>query len=120
MAKWIAYIESIQRKTSIAKQLDDKRREEVQRNREYLCILIECFLFTAQQNIAQRGHREDRPNTGSSSDINRGNLLELLHKRCKDIPGLQDKLNHNSQASSTMDFLEDSKRIIADYCLFDT
>ena len=63
---------------------------------------MECFLFTAQQNIAQRGHREDRHNTGSLSDINRGNLLELLHKRCKDIPGLQDKLNHHHQTSSNI------------------
>ena len=56
MAKWIAFGENIRSKTSIAKQLDDKRREEVQRNREYLRVLIECLLFTAQQNIAPRGH----------------------------------------------------------------
>ena len=86
MAKWIAFSENIWRKISIAKQLDDKRSEEVQRNREYLRILIEYLVFTAQQNIAQRGHREGRHDIGSSSDINRGNFLELLHMRCKDIP----------------------------------
>ena len=104
MAKWIAFSENIRRKTSIAKQLDDKRREEVQQNREYLRVLIECLVFTAQQNIAQRGHREGRHDIGSSSDINRGNFLELLHMRCKDIPWLQDKLNsqlkHHQQWTS--------------------
>ena len=68
---------NIRRKNSIAKQLDDKRREEVQRNREYLRVLIECLVVTAQQNIARRGHREDRNDIGSSLDINRQNFLEL-------------------------------------------
>ena len=93
MAKWIAFSENIRRKTYIAKQLDEYRREEVQRNREYLRVSIECLVFTIQQNIAQRGHREGRHDIGSSSDINRGNFLELLHMRCKDIPWLQDKLD---------------------------
>ena len=61
-------------------------------------------MFTAQQNIAQGGHREGRHDIGSSSDINRGNFLELLHMRCKDIPWLQDKLNsqlkHHQQWTS--------------------
>ena len=105
MAKWIAFSENIRRKTYIAKQLDEKRREEVQRNREYLRVSVECLVFTVQQNIAQRGHREGRHDIGSSSDINRGNFLELLHMRCKDIPWLQDKLNSQlKHHPSTMDF----------------
>ena len=102
MAKWIAFSENIRRKTSIAKQLDDKRREE--RNRKHLQVLIEYLVFTEQQNIVQRGHREGRHDIGSSSDINRGNFLKLLHMRCKDIPWLQYKLNsqlkHHQQWTS--------------------
>ena len=86
MAKWIAFSTNIRRKTSIAKQLDHKRMEEVRQNREYLRVLIEYLMFTAQKNIAQRGNRKDRLDIGSSLDINRGNFLELLHLRCKDVP----------------------------------
>ena len=79
MAQQIAFSENIRRETSIAKQLDDKRRGKVQRNREYLRVLIEFLVFTAQENIAQRGHHKGRHDIASSSDINRGNFLELLH-----------------------------------------
>ena len=48
MAKSIAFSKIIRGNTSVAKELDDKRREEVQRNREYLRVLIECLVFTAQ------------------------------------------------------------------------
>ena len=92
MAKWIAFRENKRKNTSIAKQLDNQHRVEVQHNREYLRVIIECLVFTAQQNIAQRGHREDRQDIVSTSDINRGNFLELLHMRCRDIPWLEDKL----------------------------
>ena len=92
MAKWIAFRENKRKNTSIAKQLDNQHRVEVQHNREYLRVIIECLVFTAQQNIAQRGHREDRQDIVSTSDINRGNFLELLHMRCRDIPSLEDKL----------------------------
>ena len=83
MAKWIAVRENKRKNTSTAKQLDNQHRVEVQHNREYLRVIIECLVFTAQQNIAQRGHREDRQDIVSTSDINRGNFLELLHMRCR-------------------------------------
>ena len=60
-------------------------------------MIIECLFYTAQQNIAQRGHEEDRSNLGQRSDINRGNFLELLHLRCKDIPWLEETLNTQLQ-----------------------
>ena len=92
MAKWIAFRENKGKNTSIAKQLDNQRRVEVQHNREYLCVIIECLVFTAQQNIAQRGHGEDRQDTVSMSDINHKKFPELLHMRCRDILWLEDKL----------------------------
>ena len=66
IARWIAFSENIRRKTSIAKQLDNKQREKNQRIREYLRVLIECLVFTAQQNIAERGYRKDWYVMGSS------------------------------------------------------
>ena len=58
---------------------------------------IECLMFTAQQNIAQRGHDEQRDSLSNSSDVNRGNFLELIHLRCKYIAWLKDKLHSQLQ-----------------------
>ena len=49
-------------------------------------------MFTAQQNIAQRGHDEQRDSLSNSSDVNRGNSLES-----KDIAWLKDKLDSQLQ-----------------------
>ena len=92
MAKWIAFRENKRKNTSVAKQLDNQHRVEVQHYREYLRVIIECLVFTAQQNIAQRGHREDHQDIVLMLDINCGNFLELLHMRCRDIPWLEDNL----------------------------
>ena len=70
----------------------------------WLRVIIECLMFTAQQNIPQRGHTECRSNLSSASDFNRGNFLELLHLRCKDNPWLskmlQSKLGEHTQWTS--------------------
>ena len=50
MAKFIAFSKSMWRKTSIAKQIDDKWKEKVQQNREFQCVLIACLVFSVQQN----------------------------------------------------------------------
>ncbi|XP_068739132.1 zinc finger MYM-type protein 1-like [Montipora capricornis] len=97
---WLSY--SIDRKmqrksSSIISIIDDGHRNYVKRNREFLRVIIECLFYTAQQNIAQRGHEEDRSNLGQRSDVNRGNFLELLHLRSKDIPWLEEKLNTQLQ-----------------------
>ena len=60
-------------------------------------MIIECLIFTAMQNIAVRGHEESRNDIWEVSDINRGNFLELLHLRCKDLPWLQSKLQAQLQ-----------------------
>ena len=49
-------------------------------------------MYTAQQNIATRGHEENRKETWKVSDVNRGNFLQLLHLRCRDLPWLKSKL----------------------------
>ena len=55
-------------------------------------------MFAAQQNIAMRGHVESRKDIWEVSDINRGNFLELLHLRCKDLPWLKQKLQSQLEA----------------------
>ncbi|XP_068703729.1 zinc finger MYM-type protein 1-like [Montipora foliosa] len=49
------------------------------------------------QNIAVRGHEESRKDIWEVSDINRGNFLELLHLRYKDLPWLQSNLQAQLQ-----------------------
>jgi len=56
MAKWLGYRVNKTRQTSVLKQLADEHERQVKQNRDYLRIIIECLMFTAQQNIAQRGH----------------------------------------------------------------
>ena len=92
MAKWIDSRANKKRNTSILSKLQESHKHDVQENREYLKVIIECLMFTAQQNIAQRGHDEQRDDLSNSSDVNRGNFLELIHLRCKDIAWLKDKL----------------------------
>ena len=92
MAKWIDSRANKKRNTSILSKLQESHKHDVQENREYLKVIIECLMFTAQQNIAQRGHDEQRDGLSNSSDVNRGNFLELIHLRCKDIAWLKDNL----------------------------
>ena len=92
MLKWINAKTNAKRKSSVLNQLNVAHKQQVLHNRKYLRIIIESLAYTAQQNIAQRGHDENRQNVAELSDTNRGNFLELLHLRCKDIPWLKDKL----------------------------
>ena len=97
MTKWLEYRQMQRKSSSIISIIDDGHRNYVKRNREFLRVIIECLFYTAQQNIAQRGHEEDRSNLGQRSNVNRGNFLELLHLRSKDIPLLEEKLNTQLQ-----------------------
>ena len=82
MAKWIDSRANKKRNTSILSKLQESHKHDVKRKREYLkCIMymksqmyIECLMFTAQQNFAQRGYDEQRDGLSNSSDVNRGNF----------------------------------------------
>lgn len=97
MTKWLDYRQMQRRSSSIISVMDDGHQKCIQHNCELLRVIIECLFYTAQQNIAQRGHKEDWSNLGQRSDVNRGNFLELLHLRCKDIPWLEETLNTQLQ-----------------------
>ena len=97
MTKWIDSRANKKRNTSILSKLQESHKQNVKENRDYLKVIIECLMFTAQQNIAQRGHDEQRDGLSNSSDVNSGNFLELIHLQCKDIAWLKDKLNSQLQ-----------------------
>ena len=97
MAKWIDSRANKKKNTSILSKLQESHKQYVKENHDYLKVIIECLMFMAQQNIAQRGHDEKRDSLSNSSDVNRGNFLELIHLRCKDISWLKDKLESQLQ-----------------------
>ncbi|XP_066964231.1 zinc finger MYM-type protein 1-like [Macrobrachium rosenbergii] len=68
MSKWIALKRNKRQETSVLVQLDNAHRDMVQKNGAYLRVIVESILFTAQQNIPQRGHSEDRSNIGQDSE----------------------------------------------------
>ena len=92
----------------------------VKRKRDYLRVIIECLAFTAQENIAQRGHREYRHDIGAVSDVGRRNFLKLFHMRCKDVPWLEhmlkSQIEHHIQWTSPIIQIE-IFQIIADLIL---
>lgn len=71
MMKWEGYNNSKKTK-SILSILNEKNISLVKENRYYISVIAEILLFTACQNIAQRGDDE------GAESLNRGNFLELL------------------------------------------
>jgi hypothetical protein len=93
MEMWMMRRANEKHNSSVLSQLNEDHKQSVKQNRDYLKVIIECLMHTAQQNIAQRGHEEERDDLNKSSDVNRGNFLELISLRCKDIPWLSSKLD---------------------------
>ena len=74
MVKWVCYRAQTKTNASVLTSMDVNHETMVAKNRKYLCVIIECVMYTAQQNIPQRGHKECRSNLASMSDNNRGNF----------------------------------------------
>ena len=72
-------------------------QDQVASNRQYLKVIIQLLMYTSQQNVAIRGHEENRNDIWEVSDINRGNFLELLCIRGNDLPWLRSKLQSQHQ-----------------------
>ncbi|XP_076329972.1 zinc finger MYM-type protein 1-like [Tachypleus tridentatus] len=72
MQTWAEFKSQETKDARIQHALDASHTKTVEENRHYIRAVIDALLYTACQNEAQRGHRED-----SQSD-NRGNFLELL------------------------------------------
>ena len=96
LVKWISWKIDNKSNKSILLQLDNAHEILIKQNQEYLEVIIETLIFTALQNIAQRGVDENRQNLLQLSDTNRGNFLQLLHLRSKDIPWLAKRLQNQT------------------------
>ena len=96
MVKWISWKIDNKNNKSILLQLDDAHKILIKQNQEYLKVIIETLIFTAQQNITQRGVDENRQNLSQLSDTNRRNFLELFYLRGKNIPWLAKQLQNQT------------------------
>lgn len=85
VAMWEGYKQSKENK-SVLVQLNHANEALIIENRYYLSTVAEILLFTACQNIAQRGHDE------SESSLNKGNFIELLNLCAKRDVRLKNKI----------------------------
>ncbi len=63
MIAWNEHRKRILTDTSMLNALDKKHQEVVEQNRTYIKTVAEVLLFTATQNISQRGHLETDAST---------------------------------------------------------
>jgi uncharacterized protein (UPF0371 family) len=89
-------------------QVNEAHRALVEENKAYMTIVIDILIYTATQNIAQRGNRE---NLESS---NRGNFLELLDLFAKHNLVVKKKLLKKFQEMQNTPVLKYKTR----FCLF--
>ena len=97
MTRWLQFKAMQRNQTCVLQQLNSAHQDQVASNRQYLKVIIQSLMYTAQQNVAIRGHEENRNDIWEVSDINRGNFLELLCIRCNDLPWLRSKLQSQHQ-----------------------
>lgn len=70
--KWVTFSRSKTTGQSVMSKISEAHQRLVQENRKYLSIIADALLFTALQNIAQRGDDE------SPQSMNQGNFLQLI------------------------------------------
>ena len=97
MTRWLQFKAMQRNQTSVLQQLNSAHQDQVASSRQYLKVIIQSLMYTAQQNVAIREHEENRNDIWEVSDINRGNFLELLCIRCNDLPWLRSKLQSQHQ-----------------------
>jgi hypothetical protein len=73
MNKWAEFKRRKDSDKSIRVIMNEASAKVIADNRHYLKAVCEALLFTATQNIAQRGHQE------TSESDNRGNFVELMN-----------------------------------------
>ena len=82
-------------KTDISVAVHKGRPNEAERHWKHIERIIESLIWLAMQGLALHGHNEDE-----CSD-NRGNFLELLELRSRDIPELKDYLQKETFKSKS-------------------
>ena len=120
MTKWMDSKATASNNNNILTQLQKKHESEVQDNRKYLQMLIESIAHLAKQNIAFRGHNEDRSKLTELSDQNRGNFLETLNLMSNHSPFLKVRLEKQLKNKSFKQWTSDKFQnkliaLIADY-----
>ena len=78
IAKWIESRANKKRNTSILSKLQESHKQYVKESGDYLKVIVECLMLKAQQNIAEQYN-----SLSNSSDVIRGNFLELIYLQCK-------------------------------------
>ena len=68
MTKWALFKANKSCNTSVLEQLSRAHKENVDRNRRYLRVIIECLMHNVQQNSPLRGHEESRDHIWEVSD----------------------------------------------------
>lgn len=90
MIAWADFKKMQETNSSIQQMINDSHQTAVKENRHYIKAVAEIILFTGQQAIALRGHREN------DESRNRGNFFSLLQlignhdsivaKKCAELP----------------------------------
>ena len=119
MAKCLQWKSMRAQNTSVAQQLSSLHKAEVEGNRSYLKAIIHTLAFCARQNIAIRGHVEDRSDVAETSMNNRGNFLELLSLRCSDNPALKNRLARKDHGPAWLSPLTQNEllKLVGDRCI---
>ena len=97
MVAWEQYRVTSEQGTSILNRINSSWETTIANNRHYVKTISEILLFCSRQEIAIRGHREDK------SSMNRGNFLELLDLVAKHDTVIQHKITnipHNATYTS--------------------
>ena len=100
MFAWGEHKKAILTDSSICDALNEAYNKKVQENRKYIKTVAEVLLWTATQNIAQRGHRE------TEEVDNRGNFLEILEMIAKHDPVVQKKMKGKQNAKYTSSVIQ--------------
>ena len=94
MMKWMdSVVVQSREKSSVASQISTHHADQVEGFRKYARVLFQNIAFLGMQGLAFRGHMEPRENLSESCSVNRGNFLELLSLRAKDLPEVKLKID---------------------------
>ncbi len=78
----------------------DKKHQVVEQNRTYIKTVAEVLLFTAMQNISQRGHLE------TDAYTKKGNFLGIMDLIAKHSPLIDKKLKAVGNAKYTSNIIQ--------------
>ena len=87
MVAWSDYVKNNNERATIAERFDKLPSTQIERNRHYISSVAGLILLFARQTIPLRGYGDE-----SSSSMNRGNFLELMHFISKHDSIVQDHL----------------------------